>query len=643
MTSPSGYVSAVFRLSDAEARAGSLCLSVELDEQPLAQFRGIGVQTLETRTNTDGFRVVDVQRSRHDETYAIPVGKTSQARDRYEQARVELVQQNTGFQISLVIRAYDDGIAFRYLIPRQAGHQRITLVDEPVELVLYSPHELTAHVNRFKDFYSAYEAIYEHLSLDAFEKRDLIGMPVLFEKQRGPWFAVTEAALINHAGWYLRPDADTPGVFHGVLSPLPGQSMTKVRAPLPHRSPWRVVMVGRDLSTFIESDLITNLNPPSAIDDPSWIKPGPTTFPWWNGYVVGDDVGFEPGLNTAMMKHYIDFCAKHGIPYHTLDGIDNLAWYGGPILPYQGDDITTGRDGLDFQEVIHYANERGVRLRIWMHWEAADLHMERAFPLYEKWSIEGVMIDFMNRDDQDMVAFYHRLLKLAAKHHLTVTFHGSYKPTGIERTYPHLLNRESIYNLEYNKFRDAGVPPQHELTVPFVRMLGGPLDFHQGGFRGVAPEAYEPSYLAPKNIGTRCHQLATYVVYQNHLPMIADYPAAYEDQPGLDFLTTVPTTWDETRLLHGEITHAVTIARRHGDTWYLGSMNATEPRAWIVPLKFLGPGMFTAEFYRDGPRGIRAPDELVHEQRTVTRGDTLPVELGVAGGQVVIIKPAQSR
>ena len=232
--------------------------------------------------------------------------------------------------------------------------------------------------------------------------------------------------------------------------------------------------------------------PHAALADTSWIRPGKTTFPWWNGFYE-DKVPFQMGLNTETAKYYIDFCAEAGIPYHSLDGKGNTAWYGGPIVPYEGADITRGVAGLDLQEVLRHAATKGVKIRLWMNWRAAEAHMDRAFPLYRDWGVEGVMLDFMDRDDQAMVNFLRRAIETAAANRLTVTLHGVSAPTGLERTYPNLLTNEGVLNLEYDKWDKQGVTPEHELTVPFTRMLAGPLDFHQGSFRGVPVEEFRPA------------------------------------------------------------------------------------------------------------------------------------------------------
>jgi len=455
---------------------------------------------------------------------------------------------------------------------------------------------------------------------------------MLLEHPRKVWLAVTEAHLTDYAGMYLSGVGGEPGVLVSKLSPLPGRKDgAKVIGKAPFQSPWRVLMVADHPGRLIESNLVFNLNDPPAIKDTSWIKPGKTTFPWWNHYVL-EGVDFKPGVNTATMKHYIDFCAEQGIPYHSLDGLD-IAWYGGPIHPNGPTDITKAAPSIDMPELLRYAKEKGVRLRLWMHWKPLKAQLDEAFRTYEAWGIEGVMIDFMDRDDQEMVRWYHEVAEKAAKHHLTVTWHGAYKPTGMERTWPNVLSYEAALNQEYNKWQPPGVrgtPPEHNLDIAFVRMLAGPLDYHQGGMRNVLPEDYRFRDVAPPVQGTRGHQLAMYVVYQNHLSMMADYPAAYQGQPGLEFMVQVPTTWDETRVLHAELGLCLVIARRKGDAWYLGGMTAAKQQELDLPLDFLGDDSFEADLYLDD--SATGPTSVTRRKQTVSSTDMLRVVMPRAGG-----------
>ena len=483
----------------------------------------------------------------------------------------------------VVLRAYDDGAAFRYRVPKQDGWDALAVARERTEFRF--PADARAFALPLNGFSTSYEKRYAVKPVKALPTDWLLGLPLLLECPGGTWAAVTEANVNEYAGLYLAPSGD--GSFSARLSPLPKEPGVAVRSSLPHASPWRVVMLGDRIGRLVESDIVLDLSEPCAIKDTSWIKTGKTTFPWWNGFYE-ENVAFKPGLNTATAKHYIDFCAEAGIPYHSLDGVGNTAWYGGPITPYKGADPTKAVGGLDLPEVLTYAKAKGVRIRLWMNWGAAAAFMDKAFPLYREWGIEGVMLDFMDRDDQEMNRFVRKAVKLAADNRLTVTLHGCPKPTGLERTYPNLLTHEGVMNLEYDKWDKVGITPDHEVTVPFTRMLAGPLDFHQGSFRTVKPEAFKPRNAAPLVMGTPARTLASYVVYQNHLSMVADYPSAYRGHPGLPVLAAVPTTWDDTKVLDAKVGEYIIIARKSGTEWHLGAMTDGKARTIHVSLRFLG-------------------------------------------------------
>jgi alpha-glucosidase len=533
--------------------------------------------------------------------------------------------------LDIAVRAFDDGIAFRYLIPKQEPLTKFVLTDERTRLTF--PGDPRARILPLNRYTTSYEKHYRTVRVSEITPKMLLGLPLLLERPRKGakplWIAVTEANLTDYAGMYLSGMGERTGTLVSKLSPLPGRrDGAKVLGTTPFVSPWRVLMIADDPGRLIESHIVFHLNDPPAIKDTSWIKPGKTTFPWWNGYVL-KGVDFKPGVNTATMKHYIDFCAEQGIPYHSLDGLD-IAWYGGPIRPRGKTDVTTAAPSIDLPELLRYAKKKGVRLRLWMHWKALKPQIDVAFPLYEKWGIEGVMVDFMDRDDQEMVRWYHEVARKAAKHHLTVTWHGAYKPTGMERTWPNVLSYEGVLNQEYNKWDRRGTPPSHNLDAAFIRMLAGPLDYHQGGMRNVLPERYHPRDKAPPVQGTRGHQLAMYVVYQNHLPMMADFPDTYRGQPGLKFLVEIPTNWDETRVLHAEMGKCLVIARRKGKAWYLGAMTAAEPRELALPLKFLGQGTYTAELFLDD--ASKGPTAVTRRRSTVAAGDSLRVAIPRSGG-----------
>jgi alpha-glucosidase len=266
-------------------------------------------------------------------------------------------------------------------------------------------------------------------------------------------------------------------------------------------------------------------------------------------------------------------------------------------------------------------------------------HLEEAFTQYEKWGVQGLMVDFLDRDDQEMVLFAERVLQSAARHHLHIHFHGVWKPTGLQRMYPNLFNHEGVLNLEYLKWSDQ-CGPEHNLTVPFTRMLAGPMDYHLGGFRSVNRDQFKPQGMKPGVLGTRCHHLAMYVVYENPMPMVCDAPTAYEGQPGFDFIRQVPTSWDETRVLSGQVGDYIVVARRNGSAWYLGAMTDWTARVLDVPLSFLAPGRYQLETWADAV-GAEDPNRLTYEKRTVEAQDKLVLRLNGGGGQAVRIQPVQ--
>lgn len=561
-------------------------------------------------------------------------GKRLIVDDHYRELVLDLVEENPQERHwQLIARAYDDGVAFRYRFPKQTGWRELELAKENTRFTLPSRTKLTYLF--LLGFVTSHEGLYTRKSVENIPTDQLVDIPLLAETSDSLWIAITEANLTNYAGMFLRRQGNE-SAFVSRLSPQTNDANISVKTSLPAESPWRVIQVSNEVSSLLESDIILKLNEPSKVSDPSWIRPGKTTFPWWNGFHE-EKLSFQPGLNTAFTKHYIDFCAEYGIPYHSLDGIGNTAWYGGPIVPYEGDDPTTPVEGLDLQEVLAYAKEKGVRLRVWLHWQAAQAHMHRAFPLYRKWGIEGVMIDFMDRNDQEMVQFQRELLQLAADNQLTVTFHGAAPPSGLERTYPNLLNTEAVMNLEYDKWNKEGVPSVHDVTVPFTRMLAGPLDYHQGSFRTVSKDDFKPQDIAPLVIGTPCRTLAAYVVLQNHLPMLADYPTAYRQSKLTQVAAQIPATWDETVAIAGEVGEFVVIARRARDEWYVGVMTDSKAREIELPLKFLDDGIFDAVIYQDQ---LDTPQKFKQTAESVTSEDKLVLSIAEGGGGFVRLTPA---
>ena len=634
LTSPGGEVAAEIATEGGE---GALSYRVTFRGKPVVESSPMGVVLADGTALGENTAIEEVRVEEFREEYRQHPGKRSRVLNHYREAVFTLRENGDEPRTwELVVRAYDDGLAFRYRFPEQEGVDELAIAGERTGFRL--PGDADAHALPLASFTTSHEDLYKATSVAEIPTEWLLGLPLLAELPEGGWVALSQANLSDYAGMYLSRDMDEATTLVARLSPRPDEPEVAVRAMLPHETPWRVVMIADEVERLVESDLVLNLNEPCAIGDTSWIVPGKTTFPWWNGFYE-EGVAFDPDLNTETAKSYIDFCAEAGIPYHSLDGIDNRAWYGGPIRPYEGADITTGTDGLDFQEVLRYAESKGVKIRLWMHWRAAEQHMERAFPLFQEWGVEGVMLDFVDRDDQEVVNTLRRIIALAAENHLTVTLHGIGEPTGLERTFPNLLTSEAVLNYEYDKWADVGVPPEHDLTVPFTRMLAGPLDFHQGSFRGVPIEEFHPQYDNPLVIGTPCRMLATYVVFQNHLSMAADYPSAYRGHPALPILSAIPCTWDDTVCIEGIVGELAVVARRSGDDWWLGAMGGRAPRDLEIPLEFLGDGRYRAEVIHDD---LEADGRLRTDTATVEAGDVLEVPLAPTGGAVIHFVPEEA-
>lgn len=575
-----------------------------------------------------GFEVTGSQRASHDATWTNPFGAFRNVRDLYNQLTVSLCEsQAPGRRLDVTFRAYDSGIAFRYSLPRQDGLDKFILSSE--ETGFYFPGNPHAFALDLGSYTTSYESEFQPITLCDIKPTSIIGIPLLVHLPDGPWAAILEADLDDYAGMYLGGVRGIPGALMSKLSPLPGHSDEAVISSTPKASPWYVVMVNSTPGGLIDSDsLVLNLNPPSALSDTSWIQPGKAAWDWWSGsYASG--VNFKPGMNTATMKHYIDFASKAHLRYMLIDA----GWS-------PQDDITQTVPAIDMPAILAYARRRNVRILLWLHWTAVNKQMDQAFSLYEKWGVAGVKIDFMNRNDQEMVNFYRRTVKAAAEHHLAVDFHGAYPPAGLRRTYPNLLTREGVMGMEYNKWSRRETP-EHLATIPFTRMLAGPMDYTPGCFNNATRERFVPRQIQPMCQGTRANQLAMYVVYLSPLEMVSDYPEDYLGKPGFDFIKKAPTAWDDTKVLNGEPSEYVTIARRHGKEWFLGSMTNWTARDLSVPLSFLGPGKWKADIFADGPNANKDAKDLSNQTKQVTSGDTLPLHLAPGGGAAVTFSPVK--
>jgi alpha-glucosidase len=584
----------------------------------------------------EGVHLSHLKENHLDEPFTLPWGKCSQVMNVCSEARLRL-ESGAGVVWDLELRAYDDGVAFRYGIPEQDALSDFVLEDEATEFRLTGDPMVL--FTTAANFTTSHENTYQRMPFSKLPEDTLIDLPLLAVWPGGPSAALTEASLRNFAGMYLRrpAGAESP-LLRAIVSPHPSRPGAIVVGRAPHWSPWRVVLLADEAGRHLESNILLCLNDPPE-GDLSWLQPGKTTWHWWNG-TAEEGLAFRCGMNFETHRYYIDFCARNGIAYHAVVA-DDRPWYqqsSVDFAPGSDTDILAPRAELELPKILEYAKQKGVGIRLWVHWKPLDERLEETLSRYEEWGVRGLMVDFLDRDDQEMVEYCERVLKAAARHKIHIQFHGSYKPSGEQRTFPNLFNREGVLNLEYLKWT-ARCTPQHNVDVAYTRALAGPTDYHLGGFRSASPARFVPRSANPYVLGSRCHHLALYVIYENPMPMVSDSPSAYEGQTGFEFLKEVPTTWDETRFLDGQAGEFIVLGRRKDKTWYLGGITNGTGRELSVPLGVLGAGEFEAEVFVDGSLSEDEPNNIWKEKRAVVGGGKMEVRLAPGGGFVAVIRP----
>ncbi|MCF8364593.1 MAG: glycoside hydrolase family 97 catalytic domain-containing protein, partial [Bacteroidales bacterium] len=357
-----------------------------------------------------------------------------------------------------------------------------------------------------------------------------------------------------------------------------------------------------------------------------WIKPGKVAWDWFNALNIYG-VDFESGLNTDTYKYYIDFASKFEIPYIILDE----GWS-------DTEDLFSVNPDIDLPGLFSYAESKNVGIILWVVWNTLDRQLAEALEKFEAWGVKGIKVDFMQRDDQIMVNYYEKIAVEAANHHLIVDFHGSYKPTGLCRTYPNVITREGVHGLENNKWAES-VTPEHNVTLPFTRMLAGPMDYTPGAMINCTEKQFKPIFSRPMSQGTRCHQLAMYVIYESPLQMLADSPSNYYKEPEtMKFLKQIPVTWDETKVLDAKIGDYIIIARQKNNKWYLGAMTDWIPRDFEIDLSFLDDGEKQITIWKDGVNADKNPLDLKTVKSTVVKNEKIKIQLASGGGWVAVIE-----
>jgi alpha-glucosidase len=586
----------------------------------------------------DRLKIISASSETVNDTWVRVWGKKKNVINRYNEIALEIRETAKPHRtMNLYFRVYNDGFALRYELPVQKNLDTIVLTNEKIAFSFTKDHPVWA--TYWNTFHLSQEVEFRRSVISDIKAGNIIGTPLLINAG-DTWVALLEANVTDWACSGFIPDTAQTHTLVSRPSWLPDDTTIVVRSANQRISPWKVVMIADNPGKLIESDILQNLNEPCAIEDVSWIKPGVAAWDWWWSGRYAPDAGFPLGPNTQTMKYFIDFASEMGWQYQLVD----WQWYGPPFNDdgsFNTDaDITKMIPEIDIPEIVRYANSKNIKIILWILWANADKQMEEAFALYEKWGVSGVKIDFMDRNDQEMVNFYHRVAKTAAKHRLVVDFHGAYVPDGFSRTYPNLITREGILGNEYNKWSNR-ITPEHCLTIPFTRMLAGEMDFTPGGFLNDNPEKFTivgGDSPAPHVMGTRCFQLAMFVVYESAFQVFCESPYNVRNKQGSDFLKGIPAFWDETKVIEGMPGEYIAMARRSGNKWYIGGMSVNK-RDFEIHTGFLDNKSYKVTMWADSPDADINPRKLIKTDFESRKDSVIKAKVAAGGGFVAIAEP----
>lgn len=568
-----------------------------------------------------------------------PFYKKARVRENYNQ--LTLVFKT----FDLVFRAYDAGIAYRFVskskIPFKVKSETAEFAF-PSDWNMYVPYVSKHTATLESQYFNSFENLYEHVALSQWNKDRLAFLPLMVESPDGCKINIMESDLMNYPGMYLyNGDGDTS--LGAMFAPYPKevkqgghnnlQGLVQSREDYlaaydgPVSFPWRIVSISSQDKEMLNNDLVWLLGTPAdAQTDWSWVKPGKVAWEWWNDWHV-TGVDFKAGVNNETYEYYIDFASKYGIEYVILD--EGWAVKGNA-------DLFDVVPEIDVAELVNYARERNVGIVLWAGYWAFDKDMDKICEYYSKMGVKGWKIDFMDRDDQVMVDFYARAARTAAKYHQIVDFHGAYKPCGLNRTFPNVLNYEGVHGMEQMKWSKKGTDQlTYDVIFPYIRMAAGPVDYTQGAMRNYNYKWYKPCYVDPVSQGTRCHQLGMYIIFESPFNMLCDSPQHYEQEKECtEFIAKIPTVWDETVVLDGRIGEYIVIARRKADKWYVGGLSGQKSHKAKVDLSFLGDGEWKMELFQDGVNVKRHAED--YKRILDKAGKTVTVEMAPGGGFAAI-------
>ena len=555
----------------------------------------------------------------------------------------ELTLQFKGFNV--VFRAYDDGIAYRFV---NKNKKPFNVVDELVDYQF--PTDATASVPYVKSrkgvnkYANSFENYYANVPLSKVNQEKLVFLPIVVSMDNNVKVCITEVDLENYPGLYLTGQGNTQ--LLGDFAPYPkkqeqgGHNMLQMnvlevenfiaKVDKPRNFPWRVAIVTDEDKELALTNLSYLLAEPSRLEDISWIKPGKIAWDWWNAWNL-DGVDFKTGVNNDTYKAYIDFASKNNIEYVILDE--------GWAVNLQADLMQVVPE-INLEELVAYANNKNVGIVLWAGYHAFNRDMENVCRHYAAMGIKGFKVDFMDRDDQEMTEFNYRAAEMAAKYKLILDLHGMYKPAGMNRTYPNVLNFEGVNGLEQMKWEKSTTSQvEYDVMIPFIRQVAGPMDYTQGAMRNAAKGCYYPCYTEPMSQGTRCRQLALYMILDSPFNMLCDTPSNYErEQECTDFISAVPTVWDETVILDGKMGEYIITARRSGETWYIGGITNWDARDMEIDLSFLGDKAYSGKLFKDGVNAHRIGRDYKSQAIQAKKGDKMKIHLAPGGGFALVLK-----
>ena len=536
----------------------------------------------------------------------------------------------------VIFRVYDDAVAYRFFTRREG---EIIIKNEEAGFNFTADHKAFIPIQwdyrGGQIFNTSFEALYREINLSSFPKDSLAFLPVLIDAGQNKKVEILEADLEEYPGMYLDLNRSGNGLF-GVFAPYPletklgGYGNINVipvkRADYIAKTngtrsfPWRVAVITEQDKDLLNCDIVQKLASPSRIQDISWIKPGQVAWDWWNDWNISN-VDFKAGINNATYKYYIDFASANNIPYALLDA----GWT-------NEKDLTVSIPEIDLEELVAYGKEKNVGLILWASWHSVMEQKDKAFPYFSKLGIKGLKIDFIDRDDQLAVASTYEIARHAAENHLLVDYHGVFKPTGLQRTFPNVVGYEGVKGMENVKWANEDVP-RYDVTLPFIRNVAGPMDYTSGAMRNSNQANFRAVNSMPMSKGTRTHQLAMYVIFEVPMQMLSDNPTVYmKEQECTDFITKIPVTFDETVPLDGKVAEYVAIARKKGETWFVGAMTNWSPREITIDFSFLSPGEYKAEIFSDGVNSDRDATDYKKEIITIKAGDKMKIKLMNGGG-----------